>query len=774
MKMLKTRKKWISLLVTLTFLLTLFPLALPAFAATKYEPLITPTVVDKDGVKLGQVRIAIDPLTPGTHEAYVSLPNDFKVNQVKVVDISGTGFTANDALKVANTNIIVDTVDAQNKVTAFKDETNATVVLPKTATVGNRGFALKITNAAKIEKFEMTLEFNDVNVPKGTAGAINATFESLNGQLLDGEVLIGRTSKGALDLQVTKKQSFADNGNVSIRVRESVVGSLKTNDILRLTLPRGFEWGLQGTPVEDVFGDPVVTPSTITPTANGRDLEIKYTGAAATNARTAFDINAIIKVEDYSDVKYGDVEASVRGDYTATPESLVVGTYGDFGIVAEAAEAKTIYAANVGQKIADITVKETLAGSFVVGRHVILTLPEWAKWGRIGTSYANGAYKLNLVDFPGKDGRTARFVVDNNTGSGLSKIKMDKLEVVLSPWAELGDLVVEFSGSSGVSGEVKVAEVKDPVAVEIADTPTIVIGRSGQEIGEITIAETKEGMLKKGKTVSLTLPKDVDWDEYDVEVTEGDVEIKNIKKNYEKLTFEIKRTSDKASTITVNGTVVAYRTVPEGNVRVEVGGTAIIEVNDDVRVRKSSTDNYYDNPTGTSNLTVKGMSPIGTPATVPVLVSNYDTDGLWKDETYVAKEAIAKVGTPAPGDLKATAVFTVGSTEYTVDGFAKAMDAAPYIKDGRTFLPLRFVGEAVGVPEDGILWAGKTATFMKGDRIVQVTIGSKDMLINGAKVEMDVAPEILNGRTMLPIRWVGTAFGADLDWNNEAKTVTVN
>jgi len=53
-------------------------------------------------------------------------------------------------------------------------------------------------------------------------------------------------------------------------------------------------------------------------------------------------------------------------------------------------------------------------------------------------------------------------------------------------------------------------------------------------------------------------------------------------------------------------------------------------------------------------------------------------------------------------------------------------------------------------------------------------IGSTTMLINGAAITMDVAPDIVApGRTMLPIRWLGQALGATVGWDAETQTVTM-
>ena len=104
------------------------------------------------------------------------------------------------------------------------------------------------------------------------------------------------------------------------------------------------------------------------------------------------------------------------------------------------------------------------------------------------------------------------------------------------------------------------------------------------------------------------------------------------------------------------------------------------------------------------------------------------------------------------------------------------MDVAPYIKNDRTFLPVRFVSNAVGVADDNILWndATKTVTILKGDRTVQMTINSKIMKVNGADIAIDVAPEIKSDRTMLPIRALSTALGCEILWDDATRTVTIN
>ena len=103
------------------------------------------------------------------------------------------------------------------------------------------------------------------------------------------------------------------------------------------------------------------------------------------------------------------------------------------------------------------------------------------------------------------------------------------------------------------------------------------------------------------------------------------------------------------------------------------------------------------------------------------------------------------------------------------------MDVAPFIKDSRTFLPLRYVANAVGVTDSNIIYDPSTqkVTITKGGMVIQLTIGSTGMLMNGPSIAMDTAPIITDGRTCLPVAWVAQALGASVKWDATAQTATV-
>lgn len=128
----------------------------------------------------------------------------------------------------------------------------------------------------------------------------------------------------------------------------------------------------------------------------------------------------------------------------------------------------------------------------------------------------------------------------------------------------------------------------------------------------------------------------------------------------------------------------------------------------------------------------------------------------------------------------AASIFSVNNASYSVtnDGETKtvAMDVAPYIKDNRTYTPVRYLAYACGVTEDGIQWdqETQTITISKDDITIKLTIGSDTLTKNNEIIVMDVAPELIDpGRTMLPARWVSEALGATVTWDETAQQVTI-
>ena len=104
-------------------------------------------------------------------------------------------------------------------------------------------------------------------------------------------------------------------------------------------------------------------------------------------------------------------------------------------------------------------------------------------------------------------------------------------------------------------------------------------------------------------------------------------------------------------------------------------------------------------------------------------------------------------------------VMTIGSSDMVVNNNVVAMeDAAPYVANDRTYVPFRALGEALGAE---VVWDNdaRTVTYTLGKTEVVMTIGEKTYTVNGEEKTMDVAPEITGDRTYVPVRFVGEALG---------------
>lgn len=120
-------------------------------------------------------------------------------------------------------------------------------------------------------------------------------------------------------------------------------------------------------------------------------------------------------------------------------------------------------------------------------------------------------------------------------------------------------------------------------------------------------------------------------------------------------------------------------------------------------------------------------------------------------------------------------VFTVGSVQYSLWGAPKELDVAPYIKDSRTYIPIRYAAYAMGLADPDIVWdeATRTVTLTKGGSTVKLLVGSYNMWVNGIPTPMDVVPEISAGRTFLPVVWVAEAFRQTAVWDASTNTITI-
>jgi len=116
--------------------------------------------------------------------------------------------------------------------------------------------------------------------------------------------------------------------------------------------------------------------------------------------------------------------------------------------------------------------------------------------------------------------------------------------------------------------------------------------------------------------------------------------------------------------------------------------------------------------------------------------------------------------------------LVIGKAEIVTNGVAKALDVPAQIIDSRTMVPLRAIFEALGATVE---WddATKTVTSTKDGTTVKLTIGVPAINVNGTDKALDVAAQIVESRTLVPVRAVAEAYGCAVAWDDATKTVTI-
>lgn len=141
--------------------------------------------------------------------------------------------------------------------------------------------------------------------------------------------------------------------------------------------------------------------------------------------------------------------------------------------------------------------------------------------------------------------------------------------------------------------------------------------------------------------------------------------------------------------------------------------------------------------------------------------------------TYAPIEAIAVTDTITPSLKKANEIkITIGSNMAVVDDEVKFLDSPAQIYSDRTFVPVRFVAEALGASVEWVE-AEQKVIIRSEEAEIELVIGSRTIRVNGKIFRMDVAPRIVNDRTLLPIRMVAEALNCDVEWNESLREVYI-
>jgi len=105
-----------------------------------------------------------------------------------------------------------------------------------------------------------------------------------------------------------------------------------------------------------------------------------------------------------------------------------------------------------------------------------------------------------------------------------------------------------------------------------------------------------------------------------------------------------------------------------------------------------------------------------------------------------------------------------------LNGRSISLDVPPQVISGRVMLPFRAVSESLGVKVD---WSqsAQTITATKGGTVVTLPIGSVSPTVNGHIVTIEVPATIVGGRALVPLRFFAEAFNVEVDWDEVKRTV---
>ena len=121
------------------------------------------------------------------------------------------------------------------------------------------------------------------------------------------------------------------------------------------------------------------------------------------------------------------------------------------------------------------------------------------------------------------------------------------------------------------------------------------------------------------------------------------------------------------------------------------------------------------------------------------------------------------------------ASFYLNQSYYLVNNSQQSMDAAPFIQNNRTYVPIRYLSYACGLTDQDVQWdeVFRTVTLSQGDKILQLQVSIDQAIINGFVYDLDVAPVIRHGRTFLPARFIAEAFDYKVTWDEHNRTVSI-
>ena len=138
--------------------------------------------------------------------------------------------------------------------------------------------------------------------------------------------------------------------------------------------------------------------------------------------------------------------------------------------------------------------------------------------------------------------------------------------------------------------------------------------------------------------------------------------------------------------------------------------------------------------------------------------------------------ALAGGGTAHADALPAAALASpavISAVSVVIDGNRQNFRQPAVLRNNRVLVPLRGIFEGLGAT---VQWneATRTVSASKDSTTIVLMIGRSTATVNEQPVGLDAPAQIINGATMVPLRFVSETLGASVQWNARTSTVTVN
>lgn len=149
---------------------------------------------------------------------------------------------------------------------------------------------------------------------------------------------------------------------------------------------------------------------------------------------------------------------------------------------------------------------------------------------------------------------------------------------------------------------------------------------------------------------------------------------------------------------------------------------------------------------------------------------------------FASEDDIMLISANPNADEKSVEVITEVANEIRVQNDGKYIDfddVAPQIINGRTMVPFRKIFNSLGVTEENITWVPETRTVIaKKDNVeielqIDNNIAKKTVSGETKEITLDSAPVIVDGRTLVPVRFIAESMEKQVDWDAENKTVII-